>query len=167
MQLLVNFFIVLTTLLSMLWASTTIAAPREIPDARVIEQSERSKVFQDHTVHFSVFNSAFVPVDVANIYQISRADNQVLINISVTKTGGDASHLGLPAQVTGTATNLIQQMQTLKFQTINEGKATYFIAPLRHTNEEVFNFAIDVTPEGSEQPLPLKFSRTLYVKDSQ
>lgn len=142
------------------------AAPREIPDARVIEQNERSKIFNDYTVHFSVFNSAFVPAEVAEIYQITRANNRVLVNISVTKTGGDATDLGLPAKVTGTATNLIQQQKVLDFQTINEGNATYFIAPLKHTNEEVFNFAIAVTPDGSEKALDVKFSRTLYVKDS-
>lgn len=138
---------------------------REIPDARVIEESERARVFDDYTVHFSVFNSAFVPADVASIYKISRAKNQVLINISVTQAKGESQTLGLNAKVTGTAKNLIQQMQVLDFQTINEGQATYFIAPLKHTNEEVFNFDISVIPEGAEQPLNIKFSRTLYITE--
>lgn len=143
------------------------ADAREIPTARVIEAQERSKVFADYTVHFSVFNSAFVPAEVASAYKITRATDQALINISVTHTGADATHLGLPAKVTGTAKNLIQQLKTLEFQTIREGDATYFIAPLKHTNEEVFNFDIYVTPEGSDRPLHVEFSRTLYVKDDR
>ncbi|MDO3387602.1 DUF4426 domain-containing protein [Gilvimarinus sp. SDUM040013] len=154
-----------TALLMMACASFTLATPREIPDARILEQNDRSKVFSEYTVHFSVFNSAFVPASVAEIYNITRGKNRVLINISVTKTGGDASDLGLPATVSGTATNLIQQQQVLDFQTISEGEATYFIAELKHTNEEVYNFAINVTPKVSDKPLHVAFSRKLYIKD--
>lgn len=62
-----------------------IGQTREIPTARVIEASERSRVFADYTVHFSVFNSAFVPAEVAAAYKITRAKDQALINISVTR----------------------------------------------------------------------------------
>ncbi|WP_020210683.1 DUF4426 domain-containing protein [Gilvimarinus chinensis] len=140
-------------------------AQKEIPTARELDKSERSKTFGSYTVHFSVFNSAFVPPAVAEIYQINRARNQVLVNISVTETKGDQTSLGLPAKVTGTAKNLIQQLQTLDFKTISEGDATYYIAPLRHTNEEVYNFAIEVTPEGTARPLEVTFSRKLYVQE--
>ncbi|MDO3383165.1 DUF4426 domain-containing protein [Gilvimarinus algae] len=150
-------------LLTAVLAGASHADPqREIPEAREIEQSERSQQFGSYTVHFSVFNSAFVPPKVAQAYGITRARDQALINISVTKTESGQTSLGLPAQVSGTAKNLIQQLQTLKFREVDEGNATYYIAPLKHSNEEMYHFAIDVAPEGAEQSFTVNFSRKLY-----
>ena len=156
------------------WLALTVLAlaslgtsAQEIPEARDIDDSERSAQFGAYTVHFSVFNSAFVPPDIAEIYQINRASNRALINISVTREDDGKTSLGLPAEVTGTASNLLQQMRTLNFQTISEGDATYYLADLKHTNEEVFNFAISVTPEGTDTPLNVKFSRKLYLQGGE
>lgn len=124
-----------------------------------------SKTFGEYTVHFSVFNSTLVPEEIAKIYQLTRGSQQVLINISLTKTADGKTSLGLPAQVSGTATNLIQQQRALEFKTISEGEATYYLAPLRHTNEEVMNFEIKVQAEAELKPFSVKFSRTLYTEN--
>lgn len=119
--------------------------------------------FGDYTVHFSVFNSTFITPEVAQIYKLTRAGNRALINISVTKTTDDITSLGLPAKVTGTAANLIQQQHVLDFQTIDEGNAVYYIADLRHTNEEVMNFAVDVHVESEPKPFTVRFTRKLHT----
>lgn len=121
------------------------------------------EVFGNYTVHFSVFNSTFLTPDAANAAGLTRARDQVLINISVTDNR-NAGGVGQAAEVSGTATNLIQQQRVLSFKTITEGDAVYYIAPLRHTNEEVMNFAIDVRPAGDAEAFTLRFSRTLYVE---
>jgi|SRR5690606_20887830 len=121
--------------------------------------------FGDYTVHFSVFNSTFITPEVASVYKLTRARNLALVNISVTRSTDGATSLGLPAKVSGTATNLIQQQRSLAFQTINEGDATYYIAPLRHTNEEVMHFAIQVQPDGVSAPFTINFSRNLHSQD--
>jgi hypothetical protein len=120
------------------------------------------QVFGHYTVHFSVFNSSFLTADTANAAGLTRARDQVLINISVTDNR-NAGGVGRAAEVSGTATNLIQQQRVLAFKTITEGDAFYYIAPLRHTNEEVMNFAVDVRPEGEAESFSVRFTRTLYV----
>lgn len=136
--------------------------------ASAVAQTNQAKsinsqqVFGHYTVHFSVFNSSFLTADTANAAGLTRARDQVLINISVTdnrSVGG----VGRAAEVSGTATNLIQQQRVLAFKTITEGDATYYIAPLRHTNEEVMNFAVEVRPEGEAESFGVRFTRTLYV----
>ena len=121
--------------------------------------------FGDYTVHFSVFNSTFITPEVASVYQLTRAKDLALVNISVTRTTEGATSLGLPAEVSGTATNLIQQQRSLDFQTISEGDATYYIAPLRHTNEEIMHFAIQIQPDAVSAPFTVKFSRNLHSHD--
>lgn len=123
---------------------------------------ETSQTFGEYTVHFSVFNSTFISPEVAKIYGLTRASNQSLVNISLTRTSDGKTSLGLPAEVSGTATNLIQQQRTLKFQTVSEGDATYYLAPVRHTNEEVINFVVQVKAESASAPFTVRFTRTLH-----
>lgn len=125
---------------------------------------ETSQTFGSYTVHFSVFNSTFITPEVAQVYGLTRSKNQVLVNISLTQTLDGKTTLGLPVDISGTATNLIQQQRVLNFQTINEGEATYYLAPLRHTNEEVVNFVVQVQAEGESTPFTVRFTRTLHAE---
>lgn len=145
--------------LFMLWLSP---AQAQIDQLKTVESNQ---TFGDYTVHYTVFNSAFIPADVAGVYQLNRAKNRVLVNISVTRQTEAGHSLGLPATVTGTATNLMQQQRSLNFRTIDEGEATYYLADLRHTNEEVVNFVVQVQPDGQDQAFTLRFTRTLHVTE--
>lgn len=153
-RLLALFMIVMASLINPAVAQTDQAKP-----------VETSQKFGDYTVHFSVFNSTFITPEVAKLYQLTRGGNQVLVNISLTKTVEGNTTLGLPAVVSGTATNLIQQQRALEFKAINEGEATYYLAPLRHTNEEVVNFVIQVQAETETAPFTVRFNRTLHTDD--
>ncbi|MDQ2076594.1 DUF4426 domain-containing protein [Marinimicrobium sp. ABcell2] len=122
-----------------------------------------SQQFGDYTVQYSVFNSTFIEPDIAETYGLVRAADRTLINVSVTKSENGASTLGLPAEVRGTAANLLQQQQQLDFKEMSDGQATYYIATLRHSHEETFNITLQVQPEPERAPFEMKFSRTLYV----
>lgn len=120
---------------------------------------ESTQVFGDYTVHYTAFNSTFIQPDIAANYGITRAKNQTLINISVHDKQGKA----VAAKLEAYAQNLMQQKKPLTFNTITEQNAIYSLAPLRFTNEEVFNFNITITPKNAE-PFTLKFTRKLYVE---
>lgn len=119
--------------------------------------------FGDYTVHYNVFNSTDIPANVAESYKLVRGKDRALVNISVTKTENGVTSLGLPAQVSGARRNLMQQKQTLKFIEINEGDATYYLAPFVFNNEELLHFDVELKVEGAERPLNITFNRTLYV----
>lgn len=123
-----------------------------------------SERFGAYQVYYSVFNSTFVPADIAGIHGLVRGEDRALVNISITSAEGG---LGQQAEVTGTATNLMQQAQPLDFQEINEGDTYYYIAPMRHTEEEVYNFRITVKPEGAERSFELTFSQKMYTEPSE
>lgn len=124
---------------------------------------DTSQVVGDYRVHFSVFNSAFVPADIAQLHQLIRAKDRALVNISVTREGQVEQGVGIKAVVEGSATNLMQQRKSLAFKEINEGIAHYYLAPLRHSQEELINFEINLLPEGEVKPIVIKFNRTLYI----
>lgn len=122
------------------------------------------QVFGEYTVHYNLFNSTFITPEIAKAHGLTRAENRALINISVIRTQGGHASLGLPATIVGTATNLLQQQRVLDFKTINEGEATYYLASLRHSDNEVMNFVIELQPENEDHKMMVRFTRTLHVE---
>ena len=123
------------------------------------DATESSREIGPYTVHFTAFPSLFVPADIASRNGLVRAADRSLINIALQDR---ASGKAVPAEVTGTAKNLIQQLKPLSFTAIEETDAFYSIASLRHTNEEIFHFDITIDPEGPAAPVNLTFTRKLY-----
>ena len=116
--------------------------------------------FGEYRVYYTVFNSTFITPDIARIYNITRGKDRALVNIALVK---DNQLGGIAAEVSGTRTNLMQQQRRLEFFEVREQDAVYYLAPVRFTNEEVLNFAIEVKAEGQRRPYKLKFTKTLYV----
>lgn len=114
----------------------------------------------DYRVHFSTMNTTKLPPAVAETHGITRARDRALINISLTRPGQPG--YGQPAQVSGTATNLMQQSRQLEFREVREADAVYYIAPLEHIHEEVVTFELRVRPEGADTPLDVRFTRKLH-----
>ncbi|MFA0810338.1 DUF4426 domain-containing protein [Microbulbifer epialgicus] len=130
------------TLALLFWTASAAAQ-----EARVIKNYED---FGDYRVVYSVFNSDFIQPDIAQKYQLVRARDRAFVNVSVVKKDGGTR--GLSAELSGNATNLIQQSRPLKFLEIREGDAVYYLAPLRFENEETLTFNVDVTlPNGKKE----------------
>lgn len=115
--------------------------------------------FDQHSVHYNVFNSTLIPADVAAVYGIKRSAYESLLNISVAPIG---KYGAFPAKVKGYAQDLMGKRYPLEFIEIAEQTATYYIAPIRVSGEERLHFRLEVTPEGEEQSLQVHFTKTVY-----
>lgn len=143
------------------WLMLAFAAQAQIDQPKEINTTEK---FGDYTVHYNVFNSTDIPAKVAEAYRLVRGKDRALVNISLTKTENGATSLGLPALVSGTSKNLMQQKQMLKFIEINEGEVTYYLAPFAFNNEEILHFDIQVSADENAKPMTFTFNRTLYTE---
>ena len=128
----------------------------------VAEQMIRSGEYE---VHYIVFPTADLNTSVANKYDLPRGKDRALVNISVLKAPQPdepaTSINAVKASVTGSSENLLGQRQTLTFAEITEGAAIYYLAVLRHADEEYHRVAINVTlPNGSVAEL--KFQQLMY-----
>jgi hypothetical protein len=94
---------------------------------------------------------------------IVRGKDKGLVNIAVAKVPGVA----LPAVVSGTVSNIIQQSQTLEFVAVREQNTVYYLAPFEFDNEDFLTFKIRVVPQsdGPETvyPYDFKFQKKMYV----
>lgn len=119
---------------------------------------------QGYRVFYSVFNSTMITPEIADVYQLTRDNDLAYVNIVVTEVTSEGQSLGLPAVLSGSATNLMQQKQRLEFKTIEEQNTVYYLAPVSHGNEEVFHFVMAIQPELADKPIELKFTKKMYVE---
>lgn len=134
------------------------------------QQKPPYEKFDDVTVHFSVFNSTQIQAKIAELNQLKRSSNTVLVNIAIVDN--DAPHSGgIAAKISGHAANLMQQQKTLDFKEIRENGVVYYLASLRFNNEEIFHFTIEVESLfGDKKSSPaksrtIKFTKKLYKND--
>lgn len=127
------------------------------------DRGEQKQVFGKYEVHYIALNSSFLTPEVAKAYDIPRSRKLAFFNISVLKKEPGAQ-LPVPvrAKLVGTAKNLIGQSMALEFNEVRETNAIYYIAPFRFDEEETYRIKLDVTPEGSNRTLNVKFSQRLY-----
>ncbi len=146
----------------LLLVSFSLSSIAQINQSKEIRTSQK---FGAYTVHYNVFNSKMITPDIAKIYNLTRGKDLALLNISLTKTDKGITSLGIPATVTAKAINLMQQINKLDIMEIKEPEATYYLASVRHTNEEDLRFEISVLPIGETKPLTVTFNRRLYTEN--
>ncbi|GDY27055.1 MULTISPECIES: DUF4426 domain-containing protein [unclassified Agarivorans] len=123
-------------------------------------RAEQKVVLGDYEVHYVAFNSTFIPAEVAKVYGLQRSRYNGLINITVLD-GKSADKKPVAVKISGTARNLIGNQTNLEFKEIREGESVYYIAELRHSNEETFRFKV-IVDDGKRQQT-LEFQQKFYV----
>ncbi|WP_017445213.1 DUF4426 domain-containing protein [Gayadomonas joobiniege] len=117
-------------------------------------------IIGDWQVHHIAFPSTFIQPEVAKATGFDRRNNYNLINISVVDK---TSKQPLALKVTGYAQNLIGHRKNLTFKKIDEGDAIYYLAEIRHANEETYRFFIQLSEPTSGRSETLEFMQKMWV----
>lgn len=120
--------------------------------------------FDQHVVHYSVFNADTLPAQMANQYGITRSQHLGLLNISVQKLQPQGMPKAVMAQVTGQAVNDVGQLKVLQPRQIKEGDSIYYISEFRVTHLERLKFTVRVQTADSDQPMELTFNHTFFTR---
>ncbi len=120
--------------------------------------ADQFKSFDGIDVHYIVVNTLFLQPDVAARYNVVRANDRAIVNLSVIDDKGAA----MLAEVTGSTINLLSQTAPLQFAVIKEGNAIYYIAPLQYTDQDVLRFRVTIAVAG-RAPMNLEFQQQMYV----
>jgi hypothetical protein len=126
------------------------------------------KTEDGYVIHYNAFSSEIIPAETARTYKITRSKNQALLNIVVRKSKGEnsAQTEAVLANVTAQAVNLAGQLKELDIRKIEEGeadsKAIYYIATLKVSNAETWNFTVKVDPENQGKKHEIKFKQQFF-----
>lgn len=128
-------------------------------------QAQQSKMFGPYELHYSVVNTTFLSPKVAAAYGITRGEKRAILNLSVREHMSEqtADHTEARAMILKGKTWDLIQNQTLEFQQIKEGPATYYIAEFKFINEEWRFFEVYFRPEGAEKTYTFELKHQLYI----
>ena len=104
-------------------------------------------------IHYTAFPSKIIPATVAQAHQISRADNKIVVNVSLKRDNQPAV-----AYLKGQVINLLEQVIELDFVEVREGDAIYYLATHISLPEDILRFNLLVTPIDSD-PIAITFMR--------
>ena len=119
----------------------------------------------DIRIHYSVFPSNVIGSEIAAIYKIKRSGHRAVVNVTPQKVIDKENTIGVRANVSGKARNLIGNTKTLEFREVIEGDVIYYIAEFSFSNEETFRFDIDILPDDkSNKNIQLKFQQKFFTE---
>lgn len=124
--------------------------------------AQQMQRFGDYELHYIVIPTTMLKPDIAARYNIRRGKDRALCNISVIDNNG----VGVKAALEGSSQNLLGQRQGLTFTEVVDGDAIYYLATIRHANEEVHRIDIDAqvvaSPTSKGASATLKLTQKLY-----
>ena len=127
--------------------------------------AQQAQEFGDYVIHYSAMNTSVLTPEVAKAYGIRRSNSRGLINITVLKNAGEGSTTAVKATVSATGRNLTGQTRNVEVREIDEGDgAVYYIGEISVRNMETFDFTVEVTPEGNNNPYTVKFRQQFYTE---
>lgn len=127
----------------------------------LISQAEQKTDFGDFEVHYNAFTSTFLSPEIAKQYGLIRSKAIGILNISLMdKRTGKA--VPVAGQVEGIVSNDIQQQTHLGFKRVQETNALYYLAQFQFIEGEILTFNLTTYPEGSRQPLKMRFTQSFY-----
>jgi hypothetical protein len=132
-------------------------APRQVATAQ--PSADSFKDFGDYEVHYNAVRTDALTPEIARNYGIQRSTNRVMLNVTVLRKEAGAARKPVPADVQVAARNLNEQLKSIELRRISESEAIYYIGEVSISGTEILVFDITVTPEGTQAPLSVKFTR--------
>ena len=120
--------------------------------------AERKVSLGEYEIHYNAVYSMDMLPETARAVQLPRGRHFAWILVSVRK-GSGVEAVGVSAQLSGTAINLLGQKRDLTFKPIKEANAQYYMAAVRFDDEDVLRYVVDVRPDGSERVETIQFQQ--------
>lgn len=123
------------------------------------ERGGQSVRADGYEVHYAAINTMQVPVETARALDIRRSGSRALLVINAQQ-GSDAE--SVRAEASGEIRNLAGQAKPFAPRAVQDGGVWYLLADFRISDFERLRFDLEVTPEGAERAIPLRFEQSFY-----
>ena len=114
----------------------------------------------EHELDYKALNSTSLNAEVAKLYGVEQDETLGVVMVSVYQS--EEHGIGVETCVSGSATNLIGQINQLEFEEIREGAAIYHISTFRFTHKEPMTFRVDVAIVASGETHKLKWNQKFW-----
>lgn len=125
-------------------------------------RAEQMVRFGDLEIHYIALNTTTLSADMAERYDVPRADNRALVNVAGRRVQADGSTKPATLEIRGTVTNLLEQMEPLEFREIREPGAIYYLETVTFSDREMLRFELEITDPATGETHPLRFRKELW-----
>jgi hypothetical protein len=128
-----------------------------------LAQAATSQTFGEYTVYYNAFTTNSLQPAVAEQYKIVRSKNRGMLTVSVIKS--NLSPVGKPvrAKIKAAASNLTGQLRSLDLREVNDAGSIYYVSEFNIAHEEVYDFTLEILPEGTSQAQTVKFRQQFFT----
>lgn len=126
-------------------------------------QANQVTQFGEYQLHYNTFESTFLTPEIAHQYGLTRTKGQALLNVAVTTQALGELPQSQRAMVSAQVTNLLGQIVSLTFITIEEGDSIYYLAPFTKTDDDILKFTVEAKTHADSAPMTVNFQRHFYV----
>jgi len=142
------------------YLSLLLACALGAPFSAVAENSTNAGGF---TVHYNALSTANLTPGVAKAYGIKRSKHRGMLNVSVIKEKKGTLGTPIPARVEAGIKALIGRNARIPMREIKDEDAIYYIGEFSIQNEEMVDFVITVTPEGTGEPFVVHMEQQFFT----
>lgn len=139
--------------LSLLWLSASASAQQLVRDGSTV-------------VHYAAMSTQDLSPEMARQYGIRQNSKRAMLLLNLQRETAPGKTTPLRGTATGTARNLMGDLQTLTLRPAGGDSAQDLIAEFDISHLEFLNFDIDVRPEGSTRSLKIKFQQQFFSDDN-
>ncbi len=126
--------------------------------------ADNSTSLDGFTIHHNAFSADTLTPEVATAFGFQRSKYRGLLNVSVIKEAPGTTGTPVPAQVQADILTLTGQKSPLVMREIREGDAIYYIGEYPVQNAQTIDFAIEVTPRGSDKPVRIRMDQQFFTE---
>ena len=128
-------------------------------------QAQQSKDFAHHEVHYNALNTDLISPQMAQAYGIQRSSSRALLTVTVLKKEPGGYGTPVHAGISASCINLTGQRRTIDMREVTDAQGgVYFIGELPVYNMETYNFTVQLTVAGEDEPLIVKFRQQFYTE---
>lgn len=138
--------------------ATRSGAPAQVSEER------NYRDFGEYVVHYNAISTDELSPDIARAYRITRSPNRAMLNVSILRKNPDAPGTPVTSKVTARVVNLTGQLKSVELREIREAEAVYYIGELKVANTETLIFDISATPDGTQNPLTVRYQKQFYSR---
>ncbi len=117
-------------------------------------------------VHYSAMSTQDLSPEMARQYGIRQGSRRAMLLLNLQHETAPGKSTPLRGTATGTARNLMGDVQTLTLRPAGADSSQDLIAEFEFSHLEFLIFDIDVRPEGSTRPLKVHFQQQFFSDDN-
>lgn len=120
----------------------------------------------EFVVHYAAMSTQDLSPAMARQYGISQAKGHAMLLVNLQREIAPGKTTPLSGTASGTARNLMGDVQTLTLRPAGDGNSQDLIAEFEVSHLEFLNFDVDVRPAGATRPLKVKFQQQFFADDN-